>query len=404
MDRMGAKRFSMEVMAAFTVLAWSCGGPVELDRPIRDTGRTEQGGSEEQKKQKSLYVTGVEYAEGYDWRPDLGCSADNCKVFLMKDGTRIMEVDVGYSACISADADMHRCIEGHLYTDFSTDMETVIKRDGAELFRYFGREMIARMVVRDDGIYTLGQPRSGSGWTYRKNGEILLHKGSGNLVSGLYEDLGKLYFSYEDYIGTPSGTVTRYYMVENTIPTAIQTTDDIIKIDDIRMIEGTLYYTAQLRNISPTVLFCGPDCRSYEMGSGTSMRNCRIIYSSGEIFTHGEVYVGGRYEDWFWKGTERISRATYPLKAIGWCSDPDYIYYAASTTASGAGSAIFDGHEIVSQPVHYDFLYANAIGADAGRCCAGLVSNLAGNRPALWFDGKITDYGFNGAFTSVSYW
>lgn len=397
-----AKRFITEIMAAFAILAWSCGGPVELNRPIKDKSRGEHPAPEETADRKSLYVTGIEYSGEYDWRHDTGNSADRCRIFLMKDGTRIFEADVGYSGCISADADMHRCIEGHLYTDFSTDMETVVKRDGTELFRYFGREMIIGMLVRNDGIYTLGQPRSGNGWTYRKNGEIMLYKSSGNLVSGLHEDMGKLYFAYEDQLDTPSGTVNRYYIVENAKPSAIQTTDDVAMIYDARMIEGTLYFIARLKGLVPHMLFCGPDCKSYEMSPGTAMRNCRIVYSSGRIFTHGELFVNGRYEDCFWRDTELISKIAYPMKAAGWCADAENIYCAVNMTT--AGTAISKGAETASQPLPYDFLFTNAIGADNGRCCIGLTSSLPGSKPALWIDGKITEHGFNGVFTSVSYW
>ncbi|MCM1176478.1 MAG: hypothetical protein NC308_04590 [Clostridium sp.] len=396
----------MEIMTLYAAMAWSCSGPVELNRPITDIGSGWQGrdDQEEIEKTKSLYVTGVEYPDGYDWRQDLGYSTGGCKVFLMKDGQRVFEAEVGYSSCISADADMHRCIDGHLYTDFSTDMETIVKRDGAEVFRYFGREMISEMIVRTDGIYTIGLPRSGSGWTYRRNGEILLHKGSGSLISELHEDMGKLYFAYEDQLESSTGTINRYYLVENAKPSSIQATDDVLKIESARMIDGTLHYTAQLKALAPRVLFRGSDCQSYGMSHGSTMRNCKIVYSQGGIFTHGEVLVNGRYEDWFWKDTGPVARASYPVKAIGWRTDTENVYFAASTTAAGHGVAIFNGKNLETLPAYYDFLYSTAIGADRGRCCIGLISNLAGNRPALWIDGKITEYDFNGAFTSVSYW
>jgi len=354
--------------------------------------------------QKSLYVTGIEYEDGYDWRQGSVSGPGKGKLFLMKDGIRILETDIGSDNCISADADMHRCIGGHLYTDFSTDSETIIKRDGDEVFRYFGREMIVGMLVKDDGIHTLGQPRNGSGWACRKNGETLLHKGSGSLISGLHEDRGNIYFAYEDRIETQAGNVNRYYLVENTEVSLIKTADDVTKIDNAVMAGGTLYYTAQIDRIAPRLLFRGPDGQPYGMEPGTGMRDCRIIHAGEKIFTRGEVLVNGRYEDWFWTDTERLSRNIYPVKAVGWCSDSEKLYYTASMTSSGTGAAIFDGEALGSLPVDYDVIYSSAIGADGGRCCAGLVNKVSGNRPALWIDGKITDYDFNGVFTSVSYW
>lgn len=397
---------SMEIMIILTVALWSCMGPVELDCKITDYRSTLTGKEEnaESQSHKSLYVTGVEYPEGINWRSGTGADTKAGILFLMKDGKRIIETDIGDDNFTSPDADMHRCIYGHLYTDFSTDMETVVKCDGTEVFRYFGREMIAGISVRDDGIYTLGQPRSGSGWSYRRNGETILYKGSGNLVSDLHADSGNLYFAYEDQIGSSSEPVSRYYLVENSIPSLIQTTDDVKRIDNVKMIDGSIYYIARLDKITPMVLFCGPDGKSYTMETGTGMQDCTLVHNSGKVFTHGQVLSGGRYEDRFWEDTGIASRVSYPAKAIGWCADKDKVYYAASASASGTGVIIFDGTVQATLPESYDFIFSDAIGADDGKYCAGLVNRTSGNRPALWIDGEITEYDFNGFFTSVSWW
>ena len=59
-------------------------------------------------KQDTLYVTGVEYPEGYDWVKDVEYGTVSCRLFLEKAGERIVEVPVGYSYETASDPDMHR--------------------------------------------------------------------------------------------------------------------------------------------------------------------------------------------------------------------------------------------------------------------------------------------------------
>ena len=137
-----------------------------------------------------FFIAGLEFGAGYDWRRDPDYGFSDCTMFLESGGARLVGFEVGYESEVSSDADMVRCIGGHVYTDFSTDTETVIKRDGAELFRYPCREMILSLLPTDEGICTLGVPREGSGWTYRCNGVLVGSASTGIPERMLYEDSG----------------------------------------------------------------------------------------------------------------------------------------------------------------------------------------------------------------------
>ena len=89
-----------------------------------------------------IYVTEMDYPDGYDWRADQEKGNVRCSLVVFADGLPMMKVPVGDAYETSPDPDMHRMIGGHLYTDYSTDSTTVIKKDGKEIFRYRGREMM----------------------------------------------------------------------------------------------------------------------------------------------------------------------------------------------------------------------------------------------------------------------
>ena len=127
-----------------------------------------------------VYLTAVRFPDGYAWDLDT-CAVDGeVWIDLYRDGERVRSLPAGPSV----HPDMHRYTGGHLYTDWSTDTETVVFRDGAELFRFEGREALRGFLVREDGVHTLGQDRDGSGFTYRIDGRIQYRSETGAVLGG----------------------------------------------------------------------------------------------------------------------------------------------------------------------------------------------------------------------------
>ena len=127
-----------------------------------------------------VYLTAVRFPDGYAWDLDT-CAVDGeVWIDLYRDGERIRSVPAG----ASVHPDMHRYTGGHLYLDWSTDAETVISRDGWELFRFEGREAVRGFLVLEDGVHTLGQDRDGDGFTYRIDGRVIYRSETGAVLGG----------------------------------------------------------------------------------------------------------------------------------------------------------------------------------------------------------------------------
>ena len=134
-----------------------------------------------------VYLTAVRFPDGYAWDLDT-CAVDGeVWIDLYRDGERVRSIPAG----ASVHPDMHRYVGGHLYTDYSTATETVLSRDGAELFRFEGREALQGFLVREDGVHTLGQDRDGDGFTYRIEGRTVFRSETGEVLGSLDEP-GKL--------------------------------------------------------------------------------------------------------------------------------------------------------------------------------------------------------------------
>jgi hypothetical protein len=141
-----------------------------------------------------IYLTAVRFPDGYAWQEDT-CAVDGpVWIDLYRDGALVRSVPAGGSV----HPDMHRFMDGHLYTDCSIGTETVVSRDGVELFRFEGREALRGFLVREDGVHTLGQDRDGDGFTYRVDGRIVFRSETGTV-------LGR-----PDEPGAPGGALAEY--------------------------------------------------------------------------------------------------------------------------------------------------------------------------------------------------
>ena len=130
------------LFAAVMIAVMSC-GLTEVGEPVRRPGGEVWTGpgvnvGNDDPDRTICYVTLMSYPDGYDWRADREKGSVKCSLIVLANGLPMMKVPVGDEYETSSDPDMHRMIDGHLYTDYSTDSETVIKKDGRQLFRYSG--------------------------------------------------------------------------------------------------------------------------------------------------------------------------------------------------------------------------------------------------------------------------
>ena len=150
------KHFSvMPGLAALAVclVFHSCDALDSLFDPVPGHGRPRsaylEGGGQPSSHDKpsddgstAVYVTGVEFPDGYDWRTDSLYGVINASVVLYRDDERILTIPAGASEQVSPDPDMHHFLAGDLYTEYSDASGTTVKRNGVRLFAYEGREVL----------------------------------------------------------------------------------------------------------------------------------------------------------------------------------------------------------------------------------------------------------------------
>lgn len=394
------------LFAVVMIAAVSC-GLTEVGEPVRRPGGEAWTGpgmnvGKDDPDRTVCYVTLMSYPDGYDWRSDREKGSVKCSLVVLANGLPMMKVPVGDEYETSSDPDMHRMIDGHLYTDYSTDSETVIKKDGRQLFRYSGREQIFGMLVDSSGVYTLGHQREGEGFTYRKNGEILLERTEGRSFGRLYRDGDDICFAFSEPVASATDDIERYYHVRNGEVVQVALREDVKKVWCITSDGGTIYYVADIIGVDDPVVFAGTAMTKLDMPESASMAGCRILADSKVVCVEGVSVAQGRPLNAFVWSDAMEYYAFKPgltMSSVN-CSGGSVFCVLNSPSSSICGQIYLNG-TIVSTPFNYTSMSSRTAVMADGILHVGL-SSKTGAKPQIWKDGKLEKLDYNGYICSVT--
>ena len=353
----------------------------------------------------ALYVSAVKVPPDYDWRRDSAAGGAGCELILYRNMKPVAVYPTGADACISTDPDTHHIIDGRLYTEFATDSQTIIKRDGEEVLRYPGREFLVGLLPSGNSIYTLGRLRSGGGYKLRKNRTLILEMedccvfGSFNASSygttgALYIDGGHSYFCYRE----PDG---RCFKVRDGVPYPVKVPSSASEVYDVKVHDGKEY------------LF-------YGSGLGTShvktpsktigLGNYSWV-AAGMCFDQGDICIMG------FRIPHKILNVVFGGEPESVCqilggevkkfsSGADFIYCREKeiyAVCSRAGGLIVDDGDgpLLDIPLAYCFSRDCAVITDAGLCVG--VTPRGGGRPYVILEGEDYPLDINGFISSLGF-
>lgn len=390
------------MMGLMVLAVLSCG--------VEEVGRRPEGNREDvwtgpgmnagSGSKEVCYITCFDYPCGYDWRTDPQKGSVKCSLVVFADGLPMMKIPVGDAYEVSSDPDMHRMIEGHLYTDYCTDSETVIKKDGKTVLHYPGREMICGMIVDSDTVYTLAHPRQGDGFTYRKNGKIILERSSGRTFGRLYCDGGSICFAFTEPVLSAGEEIERYYHCMDGHITQTALRDDVRKVWDIMSYKGEVCYIASLTGVEKPVLFYDGIMNALVMPEDSEPLSFRMMAAEKPIF----------WEGLFITSDHTIASALW-LRP-GYCVSFEEGMVANSCFVAGdgiccafnpaaLGGVIYRAGEEFIMPAGYA-----TMGARCGAMANGIfylgLSSQEGGCPKIWKDGKLEPLDICGYIASVS--
>ena len=345
-----------------------------------------------------IYLTAVRFPDGYAWQEDTCAVNGQVWIDLYRDGALVRSVPAGGSV----HPDMHRYTGGHLYTDWSTDTETVVSRDGVELFRFEGREALRGFLVREDGVHTLGQDRDGEGFSYRVDGRIVFRSETG-AVLGSMDEPGAPGGALADYgenvcysCRLPSERGSQYrVMLGGEVLHSVQEGNNVLAFNFVNgkvcriqsATRRTLLYvdgkeSALAIQGGERILWCrlaawDEDVLALVCATGQAGRRYFLQTSDGKSFkgdtgeTVGEILAEGKRAGW------TVTGSRGDLLRVRW-SDGTATEAAGGYLVSGRCALLRNGH-----------LFFALTGRDG-----------APNR--FQMDAQTTDLPFNGYFTSVT--
>lgn len=223
-----------------------------------------------------VYLSAVSVPASYDWRRDTSYGGVPCELLFLKNGETLFSVSTGASSCVGTSPETHHIIAGQLYTEYNTLSETVICRNGEQLLRYQGREVLRGLLIRDGDIYSLGCDKDKGGVVFRCNGELQFRQDDavvfGDFSSlsprsgALYEDEGKICFCFKN------GTAC--FQVLDGGVSQVRTNVTAPRVEDLLIFKGQPYYVA---NYGKSVLVATPS-RNFTLPSDEKWKDIRLFF------------------------------------------------------------------------------------------------------------------------------
>lgn len=342
-----------------------------------------------------VWLTAVRFPDGFAWEEDTCAVEGTVWLDLYCDGKVVSSVPAGESV----HPDMHRFLAGHLYADYSTSTETVVLRDGKELFRFEGRESLAGFLLRDENVHTLGRDRDGQGFTYRVDGAQVYRSETGAVVGDI--DRGAL-TGEEDAVyycvSIPTEGTQEYRIMRNGETWRTLSDEGYGNTYDVRYAHGNVY---RIRS-RPRRLVLETDGveTALPLAGGESALWCRLYAREDDILALVRAYgPSGRR---FFLHSARAGALPLAKDAVisdvlsdggrtGWIT--------AGTDGNPAAFRWDGGGEIPIGTGRY---------LTSGRCALLRDGHLylaltgrSGTPNRFQRDGEVTELPFNGYFTSV---
>ena len=349
-------------------------------------------------RKPSVYFTAIEIDDGYDWRRDTACGINDCRLVLYKDFEPVLTIPAGRANEVGTDPDMHRIIDGHLYTEYSTSGKSVVKKDGQVLYRADRTENLRGLAVVGSVVYTLSQKSYGGGFTLRKDGSEVFSRTEGTILGQLHVDEGHVCFAYilkRDFSGA------LYYLVEDGVEKRLTTNSLDLRILDAVQKEGKIKMFSQV--------YLGTNGTFIDNGKETRISDrLHFLIEGGLTEIDGWICATGRLryelsdhsEAFLWNGALRTVDTEDQVFFLGNKSDSPYIRYGSD----GSFAVIGLENQVRAEdfPDRYWFFNGNCAAVCDGAFYAVLTPRKRDGYPMVVTEGRKREVKIDGYLTGIS--
>jgi len=364
------------------------------------------GGSSDEKEDgpssdTTMFISAVLVPGSYDWRRDTAYGYPTCELMLLKNGIKEVSMRTGPAAEVSPTPSTHHIIGGHLYTEYSSSTETVVKKDGALCFRYQGAEVLFGLLPIGSDIYTIGRERDGDGFTFRKNGELMLKQSSGTIFGGfthpaygrtgaLYENEGHCCFCFK--------TDTDCYKVIDGVMERVSAIKGTSRIMDLRVYGNSVCYSSCMTLYTYVNL---PD-KVYTLSAKYLWTNVELMPVDDEIWFIGSAYKNGEWFTIFGPAGSTDPSSDYCV----FQGKEGLVYHdgrdAYCVDISSGGVKVMDPGESYCYSRDSCFFFSPSCAAMAGNSLfMTLTPKEKELAPIIWHDGEERAFDLQGYLTGI---
>lgn len=358
-------------------------------------------------KEISSYVCAMSYPDGYNWLNDEQKGSVRCSLVVFNELVPIMKIPVGNEYEVSSDLDTHYFIDGHLYTSYTGDDHTSIKKDGEILYRFPKAERIVNIAVDSGNVYILGQNLNGNGFSCRKNGEIIFYRESGFLFPHLSLYEGKCQFAFSEKATVDGKVVNSFYTVSGSETRQVGSGGALVH--DIIFKEGDYYFVSgQYGKAEPFSLYKNdifldvlPSNRPYVPLYSNLHWGDKKLFCAGDV---NESQSGSSYNKRctiIWLGTTVYYKLYHESGFLSaFHIDRDDIPHCIVN--QGNQSLLCTEGAQIALPQDYISMGNSTITMNRENELIVALSSPKGKRPIIWRNNRIDTLAINGYITSVS--
>lgn len=342
----------------------------------------------------SCYALTLDYPEDYDWRSDSERGEVKCELVMLQDGIPVLRIPAGGQHEVSVETGRQRMIDGHLYTDYTDGVNTVIRKDGKLLYRYAGAEQIKDMKVVNGSIHTLGVLPDGDGFRYRVDGESVVERTSSYAYMHMDVVSDTVIFYFRQPVAMSDGVVQNYYKVKGGKVTRLEPDTDGA-VFDIRMADGDVILSVGGEDDEFPALIYNDFKDMLEISIADDIVSASILNTDIPVVCIR--YLNSLLKDMtdiLWLGGNRwhIYRTGCVLTDV---FVDDMGYNAVINPHDGKDGLMFCGNKAILMPEGYSVCSGGCMVRKDSILYIGLSSNDCG-RPLIWNQNGIDTLDVNG--------
>lgn len=349
-------------------------GPRNGTRTGQAWGKDSTGAHAAPQKDTLVYLSAVRFPVDYDWKKDSAYGAVEAELVLMRNCHEVLSIPVG--AHVSAAADRHHIVDGHLVTEFQSSSMTYIGIDGQDIVTMEGRHKLMGLLQCGDVTYTLTRPMKGEGFCLMADGQKVLSSSGGQIYGSMtepsYRPNGALYLD--------KGKVCFCFSSGGSVFKVIDGKDNLTHLSaattqDMRIIDGAAVSASAIRN-------------------GQTWQNGRVWPITSGYAISGIV-----------SGTPTVFRSKGSIREME-CTPDSYIYldedheFALEHSRDGTIKVAETGSAHTPEGKWYFFSPRCACMGPSGPALA-LTPMGEDGEPVAVYEGKSTPVSLNGFLTGI---